>query len=256
MPPLQAGPCRHSLRIAAGGVAVACLAAVPARAQSSGDGFLFRRPYVSFTLRGGFNRASAGSDIFAFTTTRLTLDRGDFGSATFGGEVGVVLAPRFDLALAYSVARKTSSSEFRDWVDQSNLPIEQVTTFNRTALTAGLKAYLLPRGRAVGSLAWLPARAVPFVGAGGGMMSYRFEQVGDFIDFSTSKVFHDDFTAEGQTTTLYGLAGVDFSLTATFVLTAEARYNWARGPMGQDFVGFHRIDLSGVAVTTGVSARF
>jgi len=54
---------------------------------------------------------------------------------------------------------------------------------------------------------------------------------------------------------LQGLAGIDVSLTQSLVLTGEARYTWAKGPLGSDYVGFNRIDLSGVAVTTGLSIR-
>ena len=39
------------------------------------------------------------------------------------------------------------------------------------------------------------------------------------------------------------------------LLNGEARYTWARGPMGRDYVGFKRIDLSGLAVTAGLSLR-
>ena len=51
---------------------------VPAQAQSAGDGFLFGQPRVTLTARGGFDLARASSDIFSFTTERLTVERGDF----------------------------------------------------------------------------------------------------------------------------------------------------------------------------------
>ena len=44
------------------------LAAAPnVFAQSSGNGFLFRRPSVGLTLHGGYAHANAGSDIFTFS---------------------------------------------------------------------------------------------------------------------------------------------------------------------------------------------
>jgi len=58
---------------------VACLSdARPARAQESGDGFLFRPPRGDVSIRGGFNHATAGSDLFSFTTSQLTLSTHDF----------------------------------------------------------------------------------------------------------------------------------------------------------------------------------
>jgi hypothetical protein len=56
----------------------------PSRAQTAGDGFSFHSPIFTWGIQGGFDRASAGSDVFAFVTKQLTLSRGDFSSATFG----------------------------------------------------------------------------------------------------------------------------------------------------------------------------
>ena len=87
------------------------------------------------------------------------------------------------------------------------------------------------------------------------MMRYKFHQTGDFVDFQTRNVFPDEFQSTAWTPVLQGLAGIDVSLTQSLVLTGEARYTWAKGPLGSDYVGFNRIDLSGVAVTTGLSIR-
>jgi len=54
----------------------------PSLAQSAGDGYLFHSPVVTLTVRGGYARASAGSDVFDDVTSNLTLDRGDFSSIT------------------------------------------------------------------------------------------------------------------------------------------------------------------------------
>jgi len=240
----------------AGAAAVAAVAAAPAWAQGSGDGFLFRPPVASLTLRGGFDRANAGSAIFSFARDQLTLGKGDFSGAAGGAELAVRLAPRADLVLGAAYTGASAPSEFRHFVDNNDLPIEQTTSFRRLPLTAGVKAYLAPRGRSIGSFAWVPSRVVPYVGAGGGEMWYRFRQTGDFVNEATLAVFHDTFTTSGWTPAAYGAAGVDFSLSPHVALTAEGRYTWARARPGTDFQGFDRIDLSGIAATAGVSFRF
>src|SRR5688500_12614835 len=58
-----------------------------AMAQRSGEGFLFQPPLASFNLRGGFAHASAGSDIFSFSTEQFTLGKGDFSSPTVEAEL-------------------------------------------------------------------------------------------------------------------------------------------------------------------------
>ena len=237
-------------------LAAAALAVVrPSHAQSAGDGFLFHAPGGSWGLYGGFNRARAGSDLFAFVTKQLTLNRGDFSSATFGSNLAVRLSPSNDIVFDVDYASVSQRSEFRKWVDQNNLPIEQTTSLLRVPITLSVRHYLTARGRSISRFAWIPAARALYVGAGAGMMRYKFHQSGDFVDFQTRNVFPDEFQSTAWTPVLQALAGIDVSLTQSLVLTGEARYTWAKGPLGTDYVGFNRIDLSGVAVTTGLSIR-
>jgi hypothetical protein len=240
------------------GLLVVLCVSVPegVHAQDTGNGFLFRAPAGEVSFRGGFDRATAGSDIFSFTVNELTLNRHDFSALTFATDVDKVLTPRFDVRFSFSVSKSTTPSEFRDFVDNNRQPIQQTTEYMRVPLTASLKAYLANPGRSVGHFAWIPSRYAPYVGAGGGAMWYRFQQAGDFIDFATTKVFTDAFVSEGWTPTLQAFAGTDVSLTPRFAVTAEGRYQWARSRLSTDFSQFQPIDLSGFALTAGVSIRY
>ena len=227
----------------------------PSHAQTAGDGFLFHVPSFSWGLRGGFNRASAGSDVFAFVTKQLTLSRADFRSATFGSDVAIRLSPSNDIVFDVGYTSVARRSEFRDWVDQNDLRIEQTTSLRRVPITLSVKHYLAPRGRSISRFAWIPAARATYVGIGAGLMQYRFHQVGDFVDFQTLDVFPDEFESKAWTPVLHAFAGLDITLSRFFVLTGEGRYTWAKGSMGRDYVGFNRIDLSGVSVTAGLSIR-
>jgi hypothetical protein len=240
--------------------AVAVLAALgggaaQAGAQAAPD-FLFRTPTVSLGLRGGYAVARATGEIFDFTRERLTVERSDFNAPAFGGQLAVRIAPRVDVAVDVSVAQTRSRSEFRDWVDTDDLPIEQETEFQRVPLTFGVKAYLKDRGRQVGRFAWVPAQWAPYVGAGAGWVWYRFRQDGDFVDFETLDIFKDNFTSSGRAPTLHLYGGADWSLGPNFFLTGEARYAWASAEMGGDFVDFDPVNLSGLQATVGLSVRF
>jgi hypothetical protein len=228
----------------------------PALAQGAGNGFLFTEPRGSFELRGGFAHANAGSDIFSFTTNELTIDRRDFSGFTIDGDLGFRIAPRFDVVVGGSYAGTRTPSEFRDFVDQNDLPIQQTTTFQRAPLTASVKAYLTPRGRSIGHYAWVPSKLAVYVGGGGGAMWYRFRQRGDFVDFETNEVFSDQFESSGWTPEAHAMAGFDLSLTPRFALTTQGRYSWAKATPDEDFSGFRKIDLSGFAVTAGLAVRF
>ena len=82
-----------------------------------------------------------------------------------------------------------------------------------------------------------------------------FRQSGDFIDMNTMNVFQDLYKTADWTFTAHVNAGLDVSLGPRTFFTTEARYTWARGPVGADFSGFQRIDLSGLALTFGVGYR-
>jgi opacity protein-like surface antigen len=122
-------------------------------------------------------------------------------------------------------------------------------------LTANLKAYLVPRGRSVGSLAYIPAKVVPWVGVGGGLEWYKLEQSGDFINMGTGVVYNDRLTSSTWAPAVQGMGGVDVTLTPRIALTGDARYLWSRASMNDSFDGFDKIDLSGVSIALGVTFR-
>jgi hypothetical protein len=160
-----------------------------------------------------------------------------------------------DIVIDISYAGVSRRSEFRYWIDQNNLPIEQTTSLQRMPVTVGFRHYLSARGRSIGRFAWIPAARTTYVGIAAGYMRYRFRQIGDFIDFQTRNVFPDDFVSKAWTPVVHAQAGMEVSLGRVFMLTGEARYTWARGPMSRDFVDFNRIDLSGVSVSAGFAIR-
>ncbi|MEO8563576.1 MAG: hypothetical protein ABI601_15980 [bacterium] len=229
--------------------------ALPARAQISGDGFLFHRPYFRVAVRGGYAIANAKSDLFDFTTEQLTLNRRDFSGLSLGGSVAFGISDRVDVSLDAGYSRTQKASEFRHLEDNNNLPIEQTTTFERAPITVNFKYYLSPPGQSIGSAVWIPSRVTPWIGGGGGLMRYRFKQDGDFVDATTNNVFTSTFDSAEWTPVAQAMAGVDFSLTPLLALTTEARYLYGKGSLSRDFGGFSKIDLSGVSASVGLSFR-
>lgn len=87
------------------------------------------------------------------------------------------------------------------------------------------------------------------------MMEYKFRQAGDFIDFETLNVAYDQFVSQGWTSAAHAAAGLDITLGSLTMLTAEARYTWAKAPLSSDFKDFNKVDLSGASVTAGLTFR-
>ncbi len=250
---------RFTLRSSAQAAALVAIAvsavAAPLHAQS-GDGFLFGQPRGSITLRGGFSHAQASSDLFDELTQNLTLRKSDFSGATGGAEFAARVAPNVDLTFDAGYMSTSTPSHYRNLVDTQNREIQQTTALQRVPATVNAKLYVVPRGRSIGQFAWIPNSVSPWVGAGAGLMWYRFRQDGDFVDTSTLNVRHDTFVSDGWTAMAQGMAGVDLSLTPRLAITGDARYLLTRRPqLSSDFQGYQPLDLSGIALSLGLTVR-
>lgn len=236
----------------------ACVAvfAPGAAFAQGGDGYLFNQPRVTLKLETGYGFARASGDIYDFIVTEHTLDRRDFDSPYIGGELGIRLTNRLDLALGVGYQQTSKQSEFRDWVDADLLPIQQVTELEQVPLTASLRFFPLERGRKVGRFAWVPRTVSPFVSGGVGLLQYSLQQFGDFVDYDTEEIFTDDFRTDDSAFLAQAAAGVNVSLTQQILFSLEGRYRWSTGDLGGDFVGFDPIDLNGVQLIGGLAVRF
>ena len=230
-------------------------------AQSGGNGFLFGIPRATLTFKGGLNlpRAAGGNgeqSLWDLTREELTVDNSDLTGTLIIGELAVRASDRFDVTLSVGYSLSATRSEFRDLVGTDDLPIEQTTEFSTTPMTVGLKAYLLERGRSIGSLAWIPRTWNPYVGVAGGLVSYRFEQYGEFVDYETYDIFEDNFFSSGRAPTVHLLSGMEISLSRHVLVVGEARYGFASAPLDEDFIGFADLDLAGFQATAGISLRW
>lgn len=214
------------------------------------------RPRASIGLRGNWHMASAGSDIFDFVTDQLTLERSNFNAASLGLEVAANLTPRLDLVAGMDLNRSRTPSEYRRFIDNRGLPIQQTTTLNQLNFTGSMKLALLPKGRNVSRLAWIPRTVVPYVGAGGGVGRYEFEQFGDFVDFQDNRIFADFFKSDGWSPIAHAFGGVDVQVFSKVLVSFEGRYSWSKADLDQDFIDFEPIDLGGLKFGVGFHLIF
>lgn len=225
------------------------------QAPSSPD-FMLGRPRVSLGVRGGWVFASAGSDIYDFVTDQLTIEKSSFNTPGFGAELGVNVTPRIDVIAGFDIARSTTPSEYRRFVDNRNLPIQQTTELRQANLFGAVKFAVIPRGRTVSRFAWIPSTIVPYVGAGGGLTNYEFKQYGDFVDFSDSRVFNETFRSHGWTPTALVFGGTDIKVYKRMYMSLEGRYVWANATLSADFIDFDPMDLGGFRFGAGLHLVF
>lgn len=226
-------------------------------AQAAGNGFLFKQPRVAVKFETGYAFQRAQSDLFDFVLERHTLNRRDFDSPYIGGEIAIRVSEHWDVAVGVGHQESSVRSEFREYIDTDDFPIEQVTRLRLLPVMVGAKYFFRERGRAIGRFAWIPATVEPFVGVAVGLLAHRFEQDGDFLDFDTLSIFADRLVSRDETFSARASAGLNVSLSELFVVTGEARYGWARGKLNENvFSGFDKMDLAGLQLVVGISFRY
>jgi hypothetical protein len=239
-------------------------AALPAAAQGRvpppnprpAPDFLFGPPEGSVTLRGSWLFARAASDWYDFVGDQLTIDKGDFNAPGVGVDLNVALTPRLDAQFGFDFNQAAVESEYRRFVDNNRLPITQLTTLREMNLSGNVRWAITERGREVSRFAWIPRTVVPYVGAGAGALWYDVKQTGDFVDFVDFSVFADVFGSRGWTPSAQLFGGADVRVFRRLYVTAEARYLWAAGELGREWIDFEPIDLAGFRLSGGLNVVF
>lgn len=231
-----------------------------AAAQSGGTpDFLFGRPRASVGLRGSRVFARAGSDFFRFVEQNLTVERNDFDAPAFAADLGIRVTERIDAVFGVDVSQTSIASEYRHLVDNNRQPITQSTRLREVNLGGSVRVALTPRGRGISRFAWIPARATPYAGGGGGALFYELTQSGDFVDALApppQPIFSDVFQSSGWTPSAHAFTGVDIRFWRRWYMTVDGRYLWAAARLGRDFQGFDPIDLAGFRLSAGVNVLF
>jgi hypothetical protein len=237
---------------------IAAVLSLPALDRAAAQDFLFSKPIAQLTVRAGPVLHNAQGDIYDFITRELTVDRSDFRAMSIGGELVVMAGERIDIALGVAHAEMRSSSEFRDWVDNNDLPIEQTTVLRTTPFAVSVRFLPLARGESISRLAWVPARFTPYVGGGAGVTFYNLRQHGDFVGSEEEgrPVFPNDYEANGYGATLHALAGADFWVTGKVGINLDARYTFGSAPLGDDFMDYETLDVSGLQAGIGLTLRW
>src|SRR5689334_2370874 len=218
--------------------------------------FLIGSPRVSVGVRGSWFMASTGSDIFDFITNEFTLEKKNFNTGSFNADFGVAVNDRLEILGGIDLNSMTQPSEDRDEEELlsngTRVPITQSTSLEQFNVMISAKFSVIPRGRSISKLAWIPNTVVPYVGAGFGYGSYNFSQNGDFVDFVDKHIFTDTFRSEGWAPVMQVFAGTDIQMYKKLLFTLEGRYNWQHADLSTDFVDFDPIDLGGFRFGAGI----
>ena len=222
------------------GLLVLPAATAPAWAQ--------RGPYErdgAFRLHLGAFRPDGDSEYWDDKADEFTGDIGDFENISFGGDYLLSLNRHIGLLFSGNFYSGDTTQSYRDFVDNRGDEIRHDTTLEIASLTAGVQF----------NLTGPDAPIIPYVGAGGGLYSWRLEEEGDFIDFHSPgrPVFFSNPESDGVTFGHYWLVGLEAPITPRISLFGEGRWTRAEDELEGDFEGFGDLDLSGREFVAGIS---
>jgi outer membrane protein with beta-barrel domain len=217
--------------------------ALPAQAQPYGYG-----NQQSVRLRLGLFTPEGDSDFFDDTARDFTGEAKDFEDIVFGADYVFEMHHHVGLMLSADYFEGHQDQSYRNFEDNSGNRISHTTTLDISPITAGIVVRLAPQQSPV----------VPYVGAGGGIYAWRYEESGDFIDFGgiVRPVFTDTLEDTGAALGYYVMTGIEVPLSPYFSFLAEGRWDFADDELGGDFEDLGNIDLSGRRVMGGIAWHF
>jgi hypothetical protein len=182
---------------------------------------------------------------FLQTRGRSFLDLDEFNGASVGGEWLFPLARHIEGGIGVSYTSQTSHTVYADFVDPDGTEIDQ-----------DLKLRLTPIAFTVRLIPVSPRSPFqPYVGGGIGLISWKYTEVGEFVDFNAGReIFNGNFEDSGTNVGPVFLGGIRFAGDA-FSTGFEIRYQHAKGDLGSDFAA-PKIDLGGWTYNFTAGVRF
>lgn len=214
--------------------------AAPARAEQS---VVLNVGY--FSLRGEDARASG--DVLVENMNFLSFLLEDFNGASFGGDWLVGLGDYVEVGAGIGYYRRTVPSVYARFQNRDGSEITQDLRFRLIPVTATVR--FLPLGRRSGFQ--------PYIGAGVAVISWRYSEVGEFVDMFDRSIFRGRYVSEGTGVGPAVVAGVRVPVGSQFSIGGELRYHSASGTLDetQDFAS-DTIDLGGLTSQFTFGVKF
>lgn len=195
-----------------------------------------------FTLRGLDSRPT--EDVLVQNLNYHAFDIKDFNGATIGGEWLAPIGQLFEVGVGVGFYQRTTPSVYLDYVNENGTEIAQDFKLRVVPLT-GLVRFI-PTGRR--------AAIQPYIGAGLGVLAWRYSETGQFID-ENGGIFRGNFRDSGTAVGPVVVGGVRFPLSTGFAFGGEIRYQQGEGDLNGDFNG-SKIDVGGLTYQATVIFRF
>lgn len=198
----------------------------------------------SINFKLGLFHPSMSSDLWDINMENLALNKQDMRASYFGVEYEHPLNRYVTFTLEGGYYDKEHNSFYKDFEYEDGTPIYQSLALRIINMEAGIKLYPLGTRRNFN----------PYVGVGGGVYYWKYEQYGDFIDFENDLVNDDEYAdSKAYTPGFNARAGFVFRFARNWGLSFEGKYQFLKGELSSFFEGFEKFDLSGFILSAGVN---
>ena len=190
--------------------------------------------------------ARVEGDILNANRNFLVFDISEFTGPTIGGEWLIPFGNYLEGGIGASFSRRTVASVYDKFIDRDGTEIDQDLRLRLVPIDFTVR--VLPLGQASG--------VQPYVGAGLGLVSWRYSESGEFVDFGAGNViFRDSFVADGSATGPVVLGGIRFAGDRVSA-GGEVRFRAAEGELPEGVFAAPKIDLGGWTYQATFGVRF
>jgi len=176
------------------------------------------------------------------------ITRGDWDGLYGGAEFSERVAKNVEMGVHVDGYGRDLDTTYREFTHPGGGEISQ--TFRLRFVPVGVSVRFINTSRR--------ARLSPYVSFGADAVYYRYEEIGEFVDFLDPDlgIGSDSFYSSGWLPGAHVAAGLRVPLGDDFRLSVEGKYLWtARHVMNGDRFK-SEIDARGFSVTGGISVRF
>lgn len=237
---------RRSLKLL--GIPVVALAALAASAVSASAQIVQSVNLSVGVLMPRGEDARMNHDVWLANVPVFRFEVKDFTGGEASGEWNVAFNNRVELGLGGAFYQHTVPTLYRDYVNKDHSEVMSDFKLRTIPMTAVVR--FIPFGR--------PGQFQPYVGGGVAVTSWRYSEIGDFIDFNDNfNVYNARYIATGVSTGAVVLAGFRAPLGGdVYAITMEGRYQTGQGNLNTNDFLDSKIDLGSTSLRFGFLIRF
>ena len=198
---------------------------------------------------GGFTPraedARVAGDVLFENLNYLLFDINDFKGFYLAGDFLLEVSRNLEVGVGVGYYQRSVPSVDRDFVNEDGSEIEQQLKLR--IVPVNITARFLPMGNR--------GAFQPYVGAGIGLLAYRYSETGQFVDYDTYDIYRESYVANGMAAGPVILGGVRVPVGRRTAIGGEIRYQRGSADIGTDFWG-EKLDLGGLSYSFTLTFRY